>query len=262
MSHLAVVPQIIDDYGHMLLMATVFFEQMGLPLPAYPSLLVAGAIPAGMKGMSALCGTLAMVVAACLLADTAWYWAGRRYGSVLTRGMCRFSMSPSACVATSNNAFRRFGTRSLLVAKFLPGAGAITTLLAGASGTRLPIFLLYDLGGSALWAGSALALGFIFQEAVMAIFETVRPYILSAVIGFILLTLASIAVLLLRQRRRPASLELKPIMHASQLISLRSAPVGAPHSIHGGNSSTGAIGHSPRSNVGNPESSSVFPTIF
>ncbi|MBO1114051.1 DedA family protein [Bordetella petrii] len=252
--------QLVDEYGHVLLMATVFFEQMGLPLPAYPSLLLAGAIPASMTGMGALCATLGMVVAACLAADTAWYWAGRRYGSALTRGVCRFSISPSACVVTSNNAFRRFGPRSLLVAKFLPGAGAITTLLAGASGTRLRIFLLYDLGGSALWAGSALVLGFVFQETVMVVFKAVRPYIVTGLIGFILLTCAAIAVLVYRRRQERVSLELKPIMHASRLISLRSAP-GEPQGIRGisENSSSGSTRSITRgSNAGNSMTSLTY----
>jgi len=248
MSDLSFMSQLVDEYGHALLMATVFFEQIGLPLPAYPSLLLAGAIPASMTGMSALCATLGMVVAACLAADTAWYWAGRRYGSALTRGVCRFSVSPSACVVTSNNAFRRFGPRSLLVAKFLPGAGAITTLLAGASGTRLSVFLLYDLGGSALWAGSALTLGFIFQETVMVVFEAVRPYIVTSLISFLLLTCIAAAALLYRRRRTQVSLELKPIMHASQLISLRSAP-GESHGIRGLDKNSSSSG-STRSSTG------------
>src|SRR3546814_19225869 len=94
MSDLSFMSQLVDEYGHVLLMATVFFEQIGLPLPAYPSLLLAGAIPASMTGMSGLCATLGMVVAACLAAATAWNRAGGRSGSAITRGDCPFPGAP------------------------------------------------------------------------------------------------------------------------------------------------------------------------
>ena len=45
------------------------------------------------------------------------------------------------------------------MSKFLPGASALSTTLAGMTRTRLRRFLAYDAAGSALWAGSALLLG-------------------------------------------------------------------------------------------------------
>src|SRR5690606_6654238 len=100
-------------------------------VPAYPSLIVAGAAPAARVAAGFLCQVLGMAVCACLAADLVWYWMGRRFGGTLTRRVCHLAMSPEACVTRSAAFYDRYGPRMLLIAKFLPGAGAMSTLLAG-----------------------------------------------------------------------------------------------------------------------------------
>jgi rhodanese-related sulfurtransferase len=82
------------------------------------------------------------------------------------RAVCRVSISPDSCVRQTESLFARWGARSLMVAKFIPGFAAIATSLAG--NMRLPIarFLLYDAIGAGLWAGVAIALGIVFRNAV------------------------------------------------------------------------------------------------
>jgi hypothetical protein len=55
---------------------------------------------------------------------------------------------------------------SLLVAKFIPGFSTVAPPLAGATRTRLPVFLFYDAGGSLLWAGSGVVVGVVFHRAI------------------------------------------------------------------------------------------------
>ena len=66
---------LLEQYGGWLVFANVLVEQAGLPVPAYPMLIAAGAL-AGAGGW--LTPWLAATVA-CLLADTLWYVAGRDY---------------------------------------------------------------------------------------------------------------------------------------------------------------------------------------
>lgn len=156
---------LIQQHGLSLLFINVLLEQLGLPIPAYPALIVAGALALQGSGVP-LGEALAVAVIACLIADCIWYFAGRHYGGFMLRSVCKVSLSPDSCIRQSQSLYLRIGPRALLISRFLPGASALTTTMAGMTGTRLPRFLGYDCAGAALWAGSALMIGSIFSDAV------------------------------------------------------------------------------------------------
>jgi membrane protein DedA with SNARE-associated domain/rhodanese-related sulfurtransferase len=151
-------------HPYAVLFALVFAEQIGLPLPALPFLLGAGAL-AGM-GMASGAVALAMALLACLLADVVWFEAGRRRGASILNLLCRISIEPDSCVRRTENVFARYGARTLLVAKFVPGLGTVAPPLAGVIGMALPRFLLWDAAGAVLWAGGYLTVGFVFRDQI------------------------------------------------------------------------------------------------
>jgi membrane protein DedA with SNARE-associated domain/rhodanese-related sulfurtransferase len=170
MAHLI---ELIEYYGLWFVFFNVLALQAGLPLPAYPTLIVTGALAS--RGGAALHALLLTAMAAALIADVAWYYAGRRFGTRVLRTICQLSLSPDSCVRQTEAIFGRWGARSLAVAKFVPGFASVATSMAGV--VRLPLwkFLLYDATGAALWAGVAILLGYLFREAindVLAAFET------------------------------------------------------------------------------------------
>lgn len=155
---------LLEQYGLSFVFLHVLAEQAGVPLPAYPTLIVAGALMAHANyGLSQL---LLAAVAAAMLADLGWYFAGSRLGRPVLRTLCRVSLSPDSCVRQTETIYLRWGAPSLLVAKFIPGFAAVATALAGSIGTRLWVFLLFDGIGALLWAGLAVALGVAFRDAV------------------------------------------------------------------------------------------------
>jgi membrane protein DedA with SNARE-associated domain len=116
----------------------VLVEQLGLPIPAFPILIIAGA-------MAVDNGTnwplyLAAAVLACLMSDFFWFRAGRFYGKRILRLLCKISLSPDSCVSQTEDNFGRWGAKSLIVAKFIPGFSTIVSPLAGATGTRTSHF--------------------------------------------------------------------------------------------------------------------------
>ena len=154
----------------------VFGEQLGLPVPAYPSLVVMGAAADEAELLLALLATVAVTG----MADLLWYWAGRRHGAWLLRHL------PGHVPAAT----RLPGL--LLVAKFIPGAAALATLSAGASAMPLRRFLAYDLGGATLWIGSGLALGRLFEAHILALLDGLQAYgpaplLLAGLLGLALL---------------------------------------------------------------------------
>ncbi len=151
-------------YGLPLVFVNVFLEQMGLPIPAVPTLIVAGALSVGNDPPAAR--VLAVAVVACLIADSIWFALGRRHGLKILKTLCRVSLSPDSCVRQTATAFERYGMPSLLVAKFIPGFSTVAPPLAGAIARRTGSFLLYDGFGSILWAGGAILVGRLFHSAI------------------------------------------------------------------------------------------------
>lgn len=166
---------LLESHGVMLVFLNVLAEQAGLPVPAVPMLLVAGAL--GMReGGPELGAVLAAVILACLIADTAWYFAGKRLGQPMLRTICRVSISPDSCIRQTQSLYLRVGPRSLVFAKLLPGAGALSTAMAGMTATPFPLFLFYDALGALVWAGGALLIGVVFTDFVEVILRAFSTY--------------------------------------------------------------------------------------
>jgi membrane protein DedA with SNARE-associated domain/rhodanese-related sulfurtransferase len=155
---------LVQDYGLWLVFANVLLLQLGVPLPAYPTLILIGALAA--RGEPAPAQVLAVAVAASLIADLAWYVAGARVGRRVLRVMCRLSLSPDSCVRQTERIYERWGAPSLTVAKFVPGFAAVATSMAGVVRTPVAAFVLFDAIGALLWSGVAVLLGWIFRDAV------------------------------------------------------------------------------------------------
>lgn len=159
--------QFVHRYGYLLLFANVFAEQLGLPLPAVPILLAFGAL-AGLERFS-LAGGLALAILAALLADSSWYGLGRRRGAAVLRLLCKISLEPDSCVRQTENVFLRYGARTLLFAKFVPGLSAAFPPLAG--NFRMPLwrFWVFDGLGSLAWAGAYMGIGWTFRNQLDAV---------------------------------------------------------------------------------------------
>jgi membrane protein DedA with SNARE-associated domain/rhodanese-related sulfurtransferase len=164
--------ELIESYGLSFVFLNVLIEQAGVPLPAYPTLIVAGALLARADYSSMQLLTAAVL--ASLVADLTWFHAGARYGRPVLRTLCRISLSPDTCVAQTEAIYSRWGAPSLLVAKFIPGFAAVATALAGSIGTRWPVFVLFDALGALLWAGVAVAVGSIFADAIADILDVLE----------------------------------------------------------------------------------------
>jgi membrane protein DedA with SNARE-associated domain len=159
-------------HGYLFLFAIVFVEQAGLPVPAVPVLLAMGALAGA--GRFSFSAALAVAVAACLLADTAWFYLGRRYGSSILRVLCRISLEPDSCVSRSEGAFAREGGRPLLYAKFVPGLSTVAPPVAGLAQLSLARFLAWDTAGSVYWSASFLGLGYVFSHQLEKVAEAAR----------------------------------------------------------------------------------------
>ncbi len=151
-------------YGYLLLFAWVLIEQLGVPMPATPVLLAAGALSAG--GQLSLPIALLAALTATLTADSSWFFFGRRYGHYVLRLLCRLSMEPTTCVRRTQESFGRRRGFMLMFAKFVPGLGLLAPPVAGQNGMRYFSFLFFDGIGATLWVSVILAIGRFCGDAI------------------------------------------------------------------------------------------------
>jgi membrane protein DedA with SNARE-associated domain/rhodanese-related sulfurtransferase len=156
--------QFLIRHGLPLVFAATFLEQMGLPLPAAPWLLAAGALSA--TGRFSLFWGLAVTVIACLVADAFWFYLGRYRGNRVVALLCRISLEPDSCVRRTQNVFTKYGLKGILAAKFIPGLSTVVPPLAGMSGLSARRFLFVDGLGSLLYGGFFILLGYFFNRQI------------------------------------------------------------------------------------------------
>lgn len=151
-------------YGIPFIGLNVLLQQLGLPIPAVPTMMVAGAL--AVAGRIDLLGAFVIAVAASLVADLLWFWAGRRYGYPVLRFLCRISLSPDTCVRQTEGIFERWGFYSVVVSKFVPGFATVAPPIAGALSMRVGAFALASAASAGLWAGAAMVTGVIFARQI------------------------------------------------------------------------------------------------
>ncbi len=148
-------------HGYTVLFIAVLLEQIGLPLPAVPLLLAAGALAGA--GQFSIAAAALVAVSASLLSDLVWYELGRRRGHSVLNLICRISLEPDSCIRRTENVFARHGARALLFAKFVPGLNTAAPPLAGLFQMRLMRFVAYTIAGALFWAGAFMGAGYLFS---------------------------------------------------------------------------------------------------
>jgi membrane protein DedA with SNARE-associated domain/rhodanese-related sulfurtransferase len=173
-----------SQLGLMLVVGNVLLDQLGLPIPAIPSLVVAGAVAAESHWWGAELFVVAVVV--CVMADFAWYVTGRVYGNRVMKMLCWISLTPDFCVSDTQARFERWGPNAIIVANFIPGFAIIAPPLAGALRMRWQRFLGFSTLGAALWVGSFLGVGMLLKAQIARLMPMARHF----GAGFIVLIIA------------------------------------------------------------------------
>jgi membrane protein DedA with SNARE-associated domain/rhodanese-related sulfurtransferase len=158
------MPELLVQYGLAVVFAWAFAVQAGVPAPAVPMLLGAGALSGSGQMNLALAIGAAMI--ATLGADVLWYALGRSLGAPVLGTLCRFSQDPDSSVRGAKERFVAHRLRYLVLAKFLPGVNPLAAGLAGVVAVRPGSFLLYAAVGALLWAGAWMILGYLFADVI------------------------------------------------------------------------------------------------
>ena len=164
-------PELIAQYAVLIVFLNVFGSSLGLPLPATPTLFTVGASMSAATGeWSSVIGQYGVILAAAItggaLGDLIWFMCGKRYGVRALRGACKLSVGHQTCISHIQRLFQRYGVRTLVIARFVPGLSLVSVPLCGATAVRWRLFVLHDCVGLALWAFVALTAGAMFASQI------------------------------------------------------------------------------------------------
>ena len=213
--------QLLGRYSMVILPVLVVAEQVGVPLPAVPALLVVGALAA--KGSASLPLAIGAIVAVALPVDLVWYELGRRRGARVLSILCRLSLEPDSCVRRTENLFIRHGVQAMLAAKFVPGLTTVMPPLSGIFGVPRLKFALYEITGVCLWAGFWAGIGYVFSDAIEVV--AVRASRLGSALGLVVAA-AVVGYILLKYLRRQLFLRRCGLRGSRPRVSNRSSRPG------------------------------------
>jgi membrane protein DedA with SNARE-associated domain len=199
--------QFLITHGGAVLFAFVFIEEAGLPLPAAPWLLAAGALWAG--GKLDPVPAIGVVTLAALMADSIWFYIGRRGGARVLRWFCRLSLARSSCVGRSRNLVERHGLPALVAAKFIPSLGTVLPPLVGAMGMSTGRFLLFDGFGSLVYGASYMVVGFVFHNQLQQAMALLNRFGFGALLSALVLATGYVGFKYAR-RRAFSNSEMRP----------------------------------------------------
>ena len=182
--------QFLARHEGWLLIGAILGRQACLPIPANLVLIAAGAL--ARAGNLSLPAIFFLSVMTFLVADLAWYDAGRRFGERMLHFVCGHTANPESCAGRATAAFAKRGVRTLLISKFVIGLDAVAAPLAGRYGVSVLKFIVFDGLGAALWTISYAALGYIFNTQLDRVathvtrLGTLMTFVILAGIGFFL----------------------------------------------------------------------------
>jgi membrane protein DedA with SNARE-associated domain/rhodanese-related sulfurtransferase len=196
---MGLVKMLFLRHAYSVMFAWVLVEQAGVPIPSVPLMLAAGTMSSAHKVHVAL--LIPLILLACLIADSIWWWLGRRFGSRVLDLLCRMSLDASTCVNRAQGSIARRGGVTLLFAKFVPGVSTIAAPIAGQSGMTYLDFAVYDTVGTLLWCIAWLFAGRFFGDLARRsshFFATLTHF----AVALVVLMIVGIIVYRYVQRRR------------------------------------------------------------
>jgi membrane-associated protein len=176
--------------GGLLLIALIIFLESGLMvgffLPGDTLLFSAGILAAG--GKLPLAGALFAIAGAAILGDNVGYHLGRRLGR-------RLFTKPDGVVFRKEYIdraevfYEKYGSKTMLVAHFVPIVRAFVPVTAGAAKMNYGQFALFDAIGDIAWALSLTLLGFFLGSRIPGVEKYIDPVLVIVIIVFMTPTL-------------------------------------------------------------------------
>ena len=189
---------LITTFGLIGVLVLVFAESgllIGFFLPGDSLLFTAGLLVAGGKLHVPLLLLCLLVSVAAVAGDQTGYAFGRKFGPGLFRKPDS-RLFKQENLTRSRNFFDRYGSPSIVLARFVPVVRTFTPIAAGASGMRYRKFVLFNVMGGVLWGCGVTVLGYYLGQVPF-----VRNHIELMLIGIVVLSVIPLVIGFFRARR-------------------------------------------------------------
>jgi membrane-associated protein len=117
--------------------------------------------------------------------DLLYWWAGRLWGERIIALLSGKRNRGAKYMGRVDRWGRKFTWPAVLISQFLPIPTAIIYVIAGWAGMRLVTFIILDVIGSLLWAGTLVGLGYELGHRAVVVAQTISHYGLWISIGLV-----------------------------------------------------------------------------
>ena len=184
--------------GYVGLFGFVFMETgllIGLILPGETLVFTAGFLSS--TGDFNIFAVIAIVFSAAVLADSAEYFFGKKYGmKIFDRDRSFFF--DREYVDQAEDFYKKHGGKTILLARFLPFIRTLAPLFAGVGKMRYSLFIIYNVVGAFVWATGISLLGYFLGKIV----PNADQYALWLVLAIALISLAPPLAALVQSKSR------------------------------------------------------------
>ncbi|MEV6108237.1 VTT domain-containing protein [Streptomyces sp. NPDC051940] len=198
---------LIQTFGLIGVLGIVFAESgllIGFFLPGDSLLFTTGLLVAGDKLDSPLWLVCVLIWLAAVAGDQVGYLFGRKVGpSLFRRPDSRLFKQEN--VEKAHDFFERHGSKSIVLARFVPIVRTFTPIVAGVSRMNYRTFVTFNVIGGLLWGVGVTVLGYFLGQI-----DFVHKNIEAILILIVLLSVVPIAIEFLRARRASTRSEESP----------------------------------------------------
>ena len=141
--------------------------------------------------------TLGVVIAA-IAGDQVGYAFGRKVGPALFKRPESRLFKP-AYVESAEKFFAKHGSKSIVLARFVPIVRTFTPIIAGVSNMHYRTFVKFNVIGGILWGAGLTLLGYTLGRAFPAIGDNIEI----AVLVIVFVSVLPVVIEFIRHRRKP-----------------------------------------------------------
>lgn len=179
----------IIQSGGLLLIALIIFAESGMMIgflfPGDTLLFSAGILAA--TGSLSLPETLLIIAVAAILGDNVGYHIGNRIGPKLFKKDSL--VFRHEYIMRAEKFYEKYGSKTMLVAHFVPIVRSFAPVTAGAGNMPLKKFMLFDAIGDVAWTLVVTLTGFYIGSRIPGIEKLIDPLLIGIVLVFLLPTL-------------------------------------------------------------------------
>lgn len=192
----------LDKYGYLAVLALVFVEDFGVPVPG-ETILILSAVYAATGRLNVFVVAL-LGFCGALLGDNLGFAIGRLGGRPLIERYGRYILLTPARFDKGTAFFERHGGKIIIAARFIEGLRQANGIIAGTTGMHWRRFLVFNAIGAALWVAVWVSVGYFSGSHIDSIYSTATRYSTYLAVAAGVFIAAVIARHVIRTRRERA----------------------------------------------------------